>query len=71
MEYSLLFFLMATILCSCGHPGEATVDMLKKKGYKLTEENLEWKVYQVNGSCLLAVPNYNNRDVKPVILKTK
>lgn len=41
---------MATILCSCGHPGEATMDMLKKKGYKL---------------------NYNNRDAKPVILKTK
>ena len=53
---------MATILCSCGHPEEATT------GYvKLIEENPEWKVYQVNDSCLLAVPNYNNRDAKPVI----
>jgi hypothetical protein len=65
MKYLLL--LMATILCSCGHPEEATTGYVKEKGYKLIEENPEWKVYQVNDSCLLAVPNYNNRDAKPVI----
>lgn len=62
---------MAAILCSCGHPEETTTGYVKEKGYKLIEENSQWKVYQVNDSCLLAVPNYNNRDDKPVILKTK
>lgn len=69
MRYLLL--LMVTILCSCGHPKEANTKYVKEEGYKLIEENPKWKVYQVNDSCLLAVPNYNNRDDKPVILKTK
>lgn len=62
---------MATILCSCRHPEEATTGYVKEKGYKLIEENPEWKVYQVNDSCLLAVPNYNNKEDKPTILKVK
>lgn len=62
---------MVIILCSCGHPEEATTEYVKEKEYKLIEKNSRWKVYQVNDSCLLAVPNYNNRNNKPVILKTK
>ena len=59
------------ILCSCGHPEEATTGYVKERGYKLIEENSQWKVYQVNDSSLLAVPNYNNQEDKPTILKVK
>lgn len=69
MKY--LLFLIVTILYSCGHPEESNIGYIKENGYKLIEENPIWKVYQVNDSCLLAVPNYNNRDDKPIILKVR
>lgn len=69
MKYLLL--LMVIILCSCGKPEETTTGYVKERGYKLVEENCQWKVYQVNDSCLLTVPNYNNKRDKPTILKVK
>lgn len=69
MKYLLL--LIVTILYSCGHPEETNTGYVKEKKHKLIEENSQWKVYQVNDSCLLAVPNYNNREDKPIILKIK
>ena len=69
MKYLLL--LAITVLCSCGSPEKSDTVYIKEKGYKLIEDNSKWKIYQINDSCLLAVPNYNNGEDKPIILKTK
>lgn len=69
MKYLLL--LAITVLCSCGCPEKSDTVYIKEKGCKLIGDNSKWKIYQINDSCLLAVPNYNNRGDKPIILKTK
>lgn len=69
MKYLLL--LAITVLCSCGSPEKSDTGYIKENGYKLIEKNSRWKIYQVNDSCLLTVPNFNNRDDKPIILKIK
>lgn len=63
---------MATILCSCGHPEEATTGYVKEKGYKLIEDNSEWKIYQVHRLVAEAfIPNplnleqINHKDENP------
>lgn len=67
MKYLLILILTSLCFCGCYNNTKYT----KESEHNLIETNDRWKVYKVNDSCFLAIPNFNNRTDKPIILNSK